>query len=145
VSVRQQIIDTLDTNLKAILTSNGYKTNIGQNVFHYRDNPLSESELPAIIYRDTESDEYTDVMKKQTHALSIEIEAYAEAGSTTPDTMRDIIEDIVKCIGADYRMGGLAHTTTVDGTEIDTDQAGKITGSAVVKITVIYRTNLWEV
>jgi hypothetical protein len=117
-SVRQDIIDALDARLKAILVTNGYETDIGQNVFDWLAEPLEEDDLPALIYRDTSVETTIDTIASFAHKMILNI-MVAVANSTPMTTIREIIADIDKAIGVDHTFGNLALMT-----ERISDEAG---------------------
>ncbi len=101
-TIRQQIINAIDVRLKTILVSNGFKTNLGLNVFEWRVTELTEAELPALIYRDTESavgDSPPESFDRQRQLLDIEIDVVV-SGSTAPADLRKAIGDVMVAIGS---------------------------------------------
>jgi len=108
-SIRQQIIDAVETRLKTIKVANGYETDIGLNVNVWHVTDLQEPELPAIDIRDTsESIE----VRGGNHicTLTIEIEAKV-SGASSGVSMRDILADIIKAVGTDPSFSGLVQET----------------------------------
>lgn len=108
-SVRQQIIDAVETRLKTIKTANGYETDIGLNVNVWHTTDFQETELPAIDIRDV-----SEVMEVRggNHicTLTVEIEAKV-SGSASGVTMRDILADIIKAVGTDSTFSNLVQET----------------------------------
>lgn len=143
-SIRQDIIDALDTRLKAIKVSGGYKTNAGLHVFDWLDRDLADSELDAIVYRDRTSNLQMESFSAVVNMVRLEIEAKTKQASGTARRLREIIEDIYKAIGTDETFGGLAHETLPAGEEIDIQQQDKIMGSAIINIEIAYITQKWS-
>jgi hypothetical protein len=142
-SVRQDIIDAIDTRMKAILITGGYETNIGQNVFDWRAEPLEEDDLPALIYRDLSVE--TEVVSFATFVHKMVFSIMVACASSTPmTTIRKIIADIDKAVGVDHTWGGLALMT-----ERISDESGveinerKYAGCQIV-FNVIFRTLAWN-
>jgi len=142
-SIRQQIISALDTRLKAILTTGGYETNIGVNVFDWRSESLEESDLPALIYRDISAETTIDTMASFAHKMTLNI-LVAVQNSTPMAEIRKIIADIDKAIGVDHTYGNLALMTErisdESGVEIDEK---KFAGCQIVYV-ITFRTSGWN-
>ncbi len=146
-NTRQSIIDTIDTQLKTILTANGYDTDLGSNVFEWRQVPLQASELPALIYRDAMSETEIIVLDKHTHKLTLEVEVKTEPGAIDGTLARKMIADVVKAIGVDHTWGALAIKTDPLNSEIIFDEGGKekIISGAIINFEIMYRTDLWRI
>ena len=144
VSKRQQIVDAIDARLKTITTANGYNTDAGNNVFEWRSYPLDEnSELPALVYRDTEEIESLAVGGYQLHTLTIEIEGYVVGANAARD-LRALIADVIKAIGTDLTWGGLAEDTRPVEESIEIDQEERKIAGAVIRIEIDYRTQAFD-
>lgn len=135
---RQQVVEALDTLLKTILTTNGYETDLGNNVFEWRATPLAEDETPGIIWRDT-ADTIDLTIGENQHNLNFEILLFAQ-GTTAPSTIRKMIADVVKAIGSDLTLGGLVEDIKQNSENIGTDQAERFNAVAMLTFTVIYTT-----
>lgn len=142
-SIRQQIMAALDTRLKTIKTTGGYKTNAGQNVFDWLDRDLADTELDAIIYRDRTDDLTPLSTRKFENRVTVEIEAKTKQAAGTARRLREIIEDIYKAIGTDETFSGLARSTRPEREEIDITQQDKISGAATLSISIVYETTKW--
>jgi hypothetical protein len=145
-SKRQQIVDAIETRMKTILTTGGYATNAGQRVYVWRTTPLADTELPALCLYDTtgEVNEDGGIIGKFSHRLDLSIEAIA-SGSTTRSVVRNMIADVFKALGTDEYFGGLVETTSSPSHDINLEQADKLIGAGIVKFSVTYRTNQWEI
>jgi hypothetical protein len=143
-STRQSIMEALDTRLKLIKTTGGYKTSAGTNVFDWLDRDLADSELDAIIYRDRTNQISAEGFKLSGNTVRVEIEARTKQSTTTAEQIREIIEDIYKAIGADETWGGLAIETNPISEEIDIQHVDKIMASATITIEVLYMTAKWS-
>lgn len=95
--IRQTLINNIKTQLQTITVANSYETNLGSNVFEWRESPLQQSELPAIILRDP-SNQLVKTFGKHESVLRLELEIYTQG---TPATMRKAIADVIKCIGVE--------------------------------------------
>lgn len=143
-STRQDIIDAIDTLMKTIKTTAGYKTNGGNNVFDWLDRDLADSELDAIIYRDRNNQIAQETFDKVTNNLDLEIEVKTKNTTDTAKRVRELIEDVYKAIGTDETFGGLALETIPVSEEMDVRQSDEITGSARLVIRITYQSNKWS-
>ncbi len=141
-SKRQQIVMAIDARFKTIKTVNGYETNAGNNVYEWRSSPMIESELPGLIYRDTQETEALSI-GYQVHTLTIEIEGYV-VGSAAPASLRKLIADVIKAIGTDPLWGGLAEDTRPVEETIQVEQEERRIAGARIKIEVDYRTGIFN-
>lgn len=143
-SKRQQIIDAIDARLKTIKTVNGYETDAGNNVFEWRATPLQDSELPALLFRDTTSPVDDETYSMHLHTLSVEITLVA-SGATSADIIRKMLADIQKAIGTDATWSGIAADTLLRTVDIGTVEHAefKYTGGAI-NIAIQYLTERWN-
>ena len=139
-SIRQQIINAVDARLKTIKIANGYNYDLGNNVFEWRDAPLSDSNLPALIYRDLSCD--TEYLETHRHKIHIEVELVIK--DTLASAVRKMIADVLKAIGVDPQWSNLAINTHPEGDEMQVKQSEKIIGGASVKFAIEFRTKEWD-
>ena len=123
-TIRQQIIDAVDTRLKTILIANGYKTDAGNNVYHWLEVPGAQEDMPFITYRDAGEVVEDVVVGEQWRTINLEIGAFNK-GATVDQGMRSLIADIEQCIGTDLRWSGLAEDTTMVGGAEDIEMEHK--------------------
>jgi hypothetical protein len=143
-SIRQQIIEAIDTRFKAILKTGAYKTDIGQHVFDWLSRDLDPAELPALIYKDISNAISVDTLVLYNNKITLEIELKAETAGTTAESLREMIEDVYKAIGTDDTWGDLAIDSEPVSEEMTMEQADKIVGSAKLTIEIEYRTPKWQ-
>lgn len=143
-STRQDIVDAIDTRLKTIKTTAGYKTNAGNNVFDWLDRDLADSELDAIIYRDKSSVMDMSDFDSKMSSVIVEIEVKTKSTTTTAAQVRKMIEDVYKAIGTDETWGGLALQTMPKTDDINVQQSDKITGSGTIMIEIQYESAKWS-
>lgn len=111
-TIRQQIMDAVRIRFSNILVANGYKTDIGNNVFEWRDADIEAAKLPAIKYRDSDgSIEAITVGEVENH-IKVEVEI-STAGSAGLDELRNAVADMTLAIGVDVTFGGLAQDTSL--------------------------------
>lgn len=104
---RQTIMEKLEDQLQTILTTGGYNTNLGSNVFEWRDlESINESSLPCVEYRDTRDVTIGQTFGtgQQEHLLNVELTVIM--ASSTPKVMRQTLADIITCLGANLTLGG---------------------------------------
>ena len=141
---RQQIVDAIKTRLQGILIANGYATNLGNNIFEWRVTNLNSAEFPACVYRDVSNAKQDGAIGSFRWALNIEIQLVTD-GETSAAEIRKLIADVYKAIGTDVRWGGLAVTTEQpESDEMDVEQHEKKQAGALIKLSIIYDANMWE-
>lgn len=134
-SIRQQIIDAIDTRFKAILTAGGYKTNLGNHVFAWRDTPLEATDLPGLIYKDT-TEQREPGAGIYDLILSIEIELF----STSAAGIRNCLADLEKAIFTDESWGELALNSEIETDEMAIEQKENTFCASKIILAVEYRT-----
>jgi hypothetical protein len=140
-SIRQQIIEALDTQLKTILTTGGYTSNLGSKVFEYRSHPLEESDLPCLIYRDL-ADTIAQTFGEQEHRLTVSLDIIA---NTTAKVLRGMIADVHKCIGGNLTLGGLCmDILPVSDEAIEVQQDDRKFYGVSMKIVIQFVTANWN-
>jgi len=135
-SIRQQIITAIDTRLKTILTSNGYETNAGQNVFAWRDSALALEELEAILYKDR-TEARTPGVGIYEITLPLEIQIIA----TSPAQVRKILADLEVAVMSDETWGGLALNTEFETDEMEIEQKEYTFVASGIILPIEYRTS----
>lgn len=144
-SVRQRLINAIDAKLRTVTIANGFETDMGNHVFHWKASDFSQSDLPLVEYRDVACDVVEGgPMGLHTFALTMEVEVVTAGGSATPTEIRKAIADVYKVIGQDVQFGGLAINTEPTGDEIKVDQADRVIGGALIRFKVVYRTRLFD-
>lgn len=141
--VRQQIVEAIDARLKTILKKNGYFSDVGNNVFEWRESGIAAAELPALVYRDKVEEIEGFTMLEYDHRLVVDVDVVAEPGSVGVEEVRKIIADVFAAIGTDDRWGGLALDSWPIGTEIETAEDANVITGALVRFGVSYQTNKW--
>jgi hypothetical protein len=140
--IRHRILKAIDTRLKAVLKAGEYNTNLGQNVFEWRETDLQEAELPGVKYRD-KNNETVITVGKHLQVMPVTFDLY---WTGTAEDIRKLIADLIKAIGTDITWGGLAEDTTPpgDSEEIRAEQNDKKIWHAQLKFTVEYLTDPWD-
>ncbi len=134
-SIRQRIITAIDTRLKGILIAGGYQTNLGSHVFAWRAEPLQESELDGLIYRDaTESKVEGCGVDEMTLPVEVEID------STSPEQIRKCLADLEKAIQVDRTWGQLAIHTKLETSAMGVEKKEKVFVASKILMAVEYQT-----
>lgn len=147
-SVKQLMTDAIQDKLELISIANGYNTDIGTNVFHWRISEFSEAELPAVNIRSTNSRWETLVSFRHSWTVEYEIEAVAHAPTEAGATLNDLEADLMQALGAEPRIeqtfGTSAARIAINDCEHFVKQ-GNITLAGVrLKLTAFFSTKLWE-
>jgi hypothetical protein len=135
-TIRQRLVDAIDTRFKTILTTNGYKTNIGAHVFWWKESPMQIQDLPGMNCRDKSPAKELGCGVED-NILPIEIEATV-SGSMTPTDLRKILADIETAIGVDETWGGLAEATDLKENDISADQKENKVGLVQLTMMIEY-------
>ncbi len=143
MSVRQSIVNAVRQRLGTILTANGYNTDIGANVLEWQTTPVPSGDLPAVTFRDTDSETEAWTMSERDVKLKVAIEAFGSDVSAS--VLRNYIEDIYAAIAVDETWGGLALVTEPVSDTIDMRKADEGIGRAQVNITIEYQAQKWEI
>mgnify|MGYP001423093616 CR=1 FL=1 len=137
--VRQQIMDAVKTRLQSITVANGYNFNLGNNIYEWRIRPLAMATLPALVYRDVETD--IELIEAHRNRLNIEIEIISNSSIVD---IRKMIADVYKAIGVDIQWGGLALNTYPRSDRIMREQEEQTITGAIINIIIEYRTKEWN-
>jgi len=129
-----------------ILTTSGYRTNAGQNVWLERATVTTEAETPAIIISDGGSPPDVEGMGGNTsrwyYQLQVKFDIKA-TGATAGTIARKVKEDIKQAIGTDVQWGGLANWTMIADDDQSYDHKElKVMESSLV-FNIRYFTNQW--
>lgn len=131
----------------ATIHASTYHTELGSNVFYWRDAPLDSTQLPGMVIRDTNNAHDLQANGNQNQydyqILSVEIECTGTENTTTPEYVDKMIADVQKAIGVDDTWGGIALRTELENDEKTVNQDSNKIGGALIKFNVRYRTNLY--
>ncbi len=131
----------LEDQLQLILTTNSYNSNLGSNIYEWREEPIEEHHLPACVYRDIQ-DTTAQTFGNQEHRLSVSLDVFANC---TAAVMRGIIADITQCLGANLTLGGLCEDIGVIGDEtIRVELDDRRMFGISIKIVIQYITGNWN-
>lgn len=139
--MRQSIYDTVANSIKQISTANNYQTDIGKNVFLWRDKPLNTDEYPACILQDT------DVIYDEDSGHKLNIEAIVVVKDIVNDSVatetRKAMQDVSKA--AKVAITGLGIFGKIRKTEmIIDDRAERVIAGRLI-IEIIYSDDEWSI
>ena len=138
-SIRQQIIDAIETQLGTILTTNGYETNLGSNIFVWKPEPFAATEVPGADIQDQEETIDLAVWLHE-HSLTLAVKVVGSGTTVTAD-LRKYIADVTKAVGVDLTWGSLAQDTAFSGTDlIEVEVNDKVRMGVQMNFTVQYNT-----
>lgn len=131
---RQNIIDRIRTLLSQIKVTNGYETDIGINVFEWRENPVETSKLPAVYIRD-KSVQYNENFGTLDCVMALELEVFC-TGSTSHSYLRKALKDISGVMTED-NIPGVFRVYIIDDS-MDVEQQENIIGSMNISYGIQY-------
>ncbi len=140
-SIRQKIMEKYLSMLGDISVANGYTTDF-ITVVEWRKYPFDSSDLPAIEIQDPESIVVDFDNFSTTWALTLNITIVLK-GNETPEDLRNMIQDIHKCLGSDVRCDDWVRDITPVSDAIYIDQKDEIYGSIELVFKVEYVCKSW--
>lgn len=142
-SRRQQIIDQIKTLLATVTIANGFKTDVGSNVFEWKSTDFQDTDIPGIDVRDP--DEAVETRGgRHFYNLTIEIEAKVSSSATTNEA-REVLADIQTLMGSNQNLGGLAHLVRpVQNELLDFEKMNNKFGSVLIRFEVAYATKAFQ-
>ena len=143
MSKRQDIIDEIDDFFGDIQ---------GLTVFCWKTTEISQGDLPAVVYRDTECTRVTDdsaVMGAYTWDMRVEIEIYATGASESDCAagLRSSVDDIIDAIGTGCNTqwsGNATFTEISDTIKFEIERKEYVIGRAIFGMNVRYTTDLFS-
>jgi len=138
-TIRQQIVSAVGTRLATIKTTGGYQTNLGNSVYEWLQAPLNEDDPVTLIYRDR-GNVVVRAIGCHEHTMMLEI-LLAMTHAASPATVRNMIADVIQCVGTDVTWGGLAQDTgAVSDEEIEFEHSGRKVAGISLKFEIEYTT-----
>jgi hypothetical protein len=142
-SRRQRIVDQIKTLLATVSVVNGFKTEVGSNVFEWKGTDFQETEIPGIDVRDP-GEEVATKGGNHYYTLTIEIEAKVSASSTTKEG-REVLADIQTLLGSNQNLGGLVYIVKpVQNDLLEFEKISKKFGSVLMRFEVEYVTKVFQ-
>lgn len=141
MSIRKQFVPALMARLAEILVSNGYLTNIGQNVNEWDESAVLGATEPCLMVEDGQNKRTAGKIMGQTrNLLHCNVLGILRGENHTAASARDMEEDIVACLGDWPTADGLVDLVEVIDSTIDLDKHGQLVGGVHVIITAEYYT-----
>jgi len=141
MSLRQQIVDAINTRVATIKTANLYQTDIGDKPREWHVTSLDTSQTDTVIIRDIDdvkrSDPNGENSSRHTWALRVIIDAVLTPADGNPAKARLAIADIKKAIKVDPTWGGLAKRTEEVKDSLMVEKEGTRVGGAQVHVDII--------
>jgi hypothetical protein len=134
----KQILDEFKARMQTVLIANGYKTDMGSNIFVQKDTPFTDDEIEGmdITYSDTPE----QVIGREIHRMDIEC-LCALSGNDTMANVENAKADVVTAIGTDRTWDGLAEETGIVTAEKAAVAVGEnIYAGTRVRFTIEYTT-----
>ena len=138
MSVEQDIMTKVISNLNDISVANGYSADI-DGVFEWRDSPLSQNYTRSIIVRDI-SEEILD--DGQEHLLTIEIIGIT-AGDNSPALIRSLKQDILTAFAL-IKIESYVTGATYLNTEKSIEKLDKRIAGIYMSFGVTFYTEIWK-
>jgi hypothetical protein len=142
LTIRMRIMVMIAARLVTILTSAGYRTNIGSHVFVWRDTeqrPLESTEVPGIVYSDIADSYEPYIFGVDLHSLKVDIRI-AMSGATVEMILRQAVADLEKAIHLDRTWGGIAVDSFLETNETAIQHLENKVGMIQLPLTVLYAT-----
>jgi len=145
-SIRTKLVALLGQKLAEIQVANGYRSDLGLNVFLHRPTNLAEAELPGIIYRDVGNERMEEGMIGAFRwRLLIELSVKAASAALSAAKARELIEDVYKAISTNNTWNGFASWTEQPSDELQIDQNDKTIAGVTINFAVVYDAPLWQI
>jgi len=144
--IRQQLMEAIQARLESIRVSAGYLTDVGINVFHWRDpmgEPFQPHEKPCCFIRDASSEITPLDSSVHEHSVAVEIGALVDRSDAVA-AMRDLEADLMEAIGQDKTFGGLCHYFQPSGAQADVKTTGEKNAVVRIQCEARYRTPSWN-
>lgn len=141
----QRIRSAIGSRLKLIRKVNGYRTDIGANVFTWRVAPIQFIELPCIIFFEDSNTQESGTISTWRWRLNIKLHILLAEGGVSHDEAVQMIQDVFDAIKIDTTWGELAVETEQPSFSMFPEHDEKIIMKVEMSFDVIYDTNQWEV
>jgi len=141
---RGEIVAEIKNLLKNISQSNGYNTDIGQNIQEWRVSAVETILLPVVIIEDKEEifSEENSIIGKKDRILNISIKILADVDNI--EDLRAMVEDVFVCLGANENLSGKVQDMDVNSVEIDVEQNKERLAMASISLSVKFMSERWE-
>lgn len=142
-SRRQQIMEMLETTLKAV-------PSLGGNVYSWKtdaDDLIRTDKVPCLLFKDSGEEITASSISpkngRQKHGLSIEFLLIA-TGTGADASVRGLLKDVYSAIGTDQTLGGLVDWVTSISDEMQVEQEAKTEAAIQIRMTFEYQTTAFD-
>jgi len=160
-TIQDQIMDAVATACATITTANGYKTDVGNNVFEWKTKPWSstDNEMPGISFKDaTDTITWTKMRSAGTgipggiweHNLRVQFQVAIElADDSTNDAValktRSAVSDVYRMIRLNWNWGGLAKWSKPVDHTLELQEEENTLGGSTVSIDIVFETLAYNI
>lgn len=142
-TIRQQIVTAVAARLATILTANGYQTDLGENVFQFKPEPWTTTEMPGTDLREEVTDD-TLSFGLEIHTMKVICRCMV-TGAASNEDVRKVHGDITTMVGTDPTWGGLAQNTgLVTARLAEVRQAEELFSGVDVTFDIEYTTGIHD-
>ncbi len=145
MSRHQEIISALKDQLRTILKSNGYATDIGKDVREW-ELDADEGDVPFVDVRDDEDIVISSSGAFQ-YSMPLNIVVMAK-GKTAREEAREMAYDVMKCVGVNPVLYSndevLADRISPNKMLLLAEQGSALVAGVIVSVTVQFRTVPWQ-
>lgn len=144
----QAVVLDLCKRLAVVRTANGYKTEFGILVEHWRTEIIPEEDIELINVRDFDGPEESEGVNYQNNEIEIRIDLLVAKGPDTWKYLTDGIADLKKFINENLQYFldtyiDVKFSPGASGVE-GIDAVPFAVGEAYLKVTVKFKTNKWN-
>lgn len=137
-SKRRLIIEDVVSALETITISNGYLTNLGNNVINLSTSPMVENDLSGAAVKEgaiTFEPGALGLADGHFAEMSVTVDTYTK-GVNAKNEIDNNIQDIVAALGVDRQRGGNAQNTELEQIEVNSDSANLTTVGASIDFNI---------
>lgn len=142
MSRRQEIVDILKTRLQNISVANGFANDVVK-VDEWGQSKILEKDMPMLVLRDTGSSVSQSASVTSHNQLQIEVDVLVSDKEKTMQTLRSVMSDVLKAVGAES--DDFYEYRTFDGDEVLVEHQERIYGGTRMKFSVVYDSASWEI
>lgn len=142
-TIREKILDNLQTTLQAITVAGGYVNTIA-SVQKWAQSGNALAALPTIIINAGPEDRENRPGFITSCKLSVILDVYTVAATDTDAALNSLLGDITKALMADYTRGGYAVNTTIKSVIPFEAIEGQPYAGLIITVEIEYRHKLTD-
>jgi hypothetical protein len=143
MTIRKNIIDELETGLKTIIQSNGYRTDIGNTVYTWKEIPINQDETQSLIIKDPINRNESPGYFNHEQVIEINVEIFY-SGTDPVSLVRDTIADVYEWCGKNQQLNGNSERIEYVSDTIESEHLEQITAAGLLRLDVYYITNAFK-